>query len=539
MSVTSSAEPALIDVPRGLKNVVAASTAIGDVQGRAGFYHYRQYSAIDLVEHCTLDEVWHLVLDGSLPDPDPLEGFRAELRAARETPLPPAVAEALPILATASGAGPLDALRTAVSLLAAAEGFAPVLDLDLPTIRTQGIRLVTAMPALAAALYRLGQGLDPVAPDPDLSWPADYLRMITGSEPSAEAVLREINGVGPDGSALSSYTELADDGSTSCGCWIYCGCYAGEINQVARRKSRHEQSWVAPEWGWAWPANRRIIYNRASADPSGRPWSERKAYVWWDPQQRRWTGHDTPDFQIEKAPDFQPEPGARAEHALAGTDAFIMQTDGLAWLYVPTGLLDGPLPAHYEPDESPFDNALYRQRANPVRVHYRHRDNASHPARSEVYPFVFTTYRLTEHHTAGGMSRTLPYLAELQPEFFIEVSPQLAAQRGLKHLGWATVVTARTAVEARVLITERVRPLTIDGRTVHQVGIPYHWGGNGLSIGDPANDLLPAVLDPNVHIQESKAATCDVIAGRRPRGPDLLKLVEDYRRRAGISEGGT
>ena len=188
MSVTSSAEPALIDVPRGLKNVVAASTAIGDVQGRAGFYHYRQYSAIDLVEHCTLDEVWHLVLDGSLPDPDPLEGFRAELRAARETPLPPAVAEALPILATASGAGPLDALRTAVSLLAAAEGFAPVLDLDLPTIRTQGIRLVTAMPALAAALYRLGQGLDPVAPDPDLSWPADYLRMITGSEPSAEAV---------------------------------------------------------------------------------------------------------------------------------------------------------------------------------------------------------------------------------------------------------------------------------------------------------------------------------------------------------------
>ena len=371
----------------------------------------------------------------------------------------------------------------------------------------------------------------------DLTW--EYPTHGARDEPSAEAVLREINGVGPDGSALSSYTELADDGSTSCGCWIYCGCYAGEINQVARRKSRHEQSWVAPEWGWAWPANRRIIYNRASADPSGRPWSERKAYVWWDPQQRRWTGHDTPDFQIEKAPDFQPEPGARAEHALAGTDAFIMQTDGLAWLYVPTGLLDGPLPAHYEPDESPFDNALYRQRANPVRVHYRHRDNASHPARSEVYPFVFTTYRLTEHHTAGGMSRTLPYLAELQPEFFIEVSPQLAAQRGLKHLGWATVVTARTAVEARVLITERVRPLTIDGRTVHQVGIPYHWGGNGLSIGDPANDLLPAVLDPNVHIQESKAATCDVIAGRRPRGPDLLKLVEDYRRRAGISEGGT
>jgi formate dehydrogenase major subunit len=148
---------------------------------------------------------------------------------------------------------------------------------------------------------------------------------------------------------------------------------------------------------------------------------------------------------------------------------------------------------------------------------------------------VFTTYRLTEHHTAGGMSRTLPYLSELQPEPFFEVSPELAEERGLEHLGWATLITARTAIEARVLVTERMMPLRVNSDTVHQIGVPYHWGLNGLSTGDSANDLLAIVLDPNVHIQESKAATCDIRPGRRPRGAALLALVEDYRRQAGIS----
>jgi len=372
----------------------------------------------------------------------------------------------------------------------------------------------------------------------DLTW--DYPVEGDTEEPSADAVLREINGYGPDGALLSSYTELADDGSTTCGCWIYCGCYADGVNQTARRKPGEQQSWVAPEWAWAWPSNRRIIYNRASADPEGRPWSERKAYVWWDREAGRWTGHDVPDFEATKPPDFEPEPGAKAQHALAGTDAFIMQTDGRAWLYVPTGLLDGPLPVHYEPHESPFANVLYAQQANPTRQMYPHRANRYHPPPGEpghdVFPYVFTTYRLTEHHTAGGMSRFLPYLSELQPAFFCEVSPQLAAERGLEHLGWATVVTARTAVEARVLVTERMRPLTMQGRTVHQIGIPYHWGPNGLSTGDAGNELLPVVVDPNVHIQEAKAATCDIRPGRRPRGPALLRFLDDYRRRAGIDE---
>jgi formate dehydrogenase major subunit len=181
--------------------------------------------------------------------------------------------------------------------------------------------------------------------------------------------------------------------------------------------------------------------------------------------------------------------------------------------------------------------------SNPVRQRIVHRlDPFNHPpddptaAATATYPYVATTYRLTEHHTAGGMSRFLNYLSELQPAFFCEVSPELAAERGLRHGDWATIVSARAAVEARVMVTERIRPLRVQGRDVHVVGLPYHWGGNGLSTGDSANDLWHLALDPNVHIQESKAITCDIRPGRRPRGPALLRLVEDYRRKAGVVE---
>jgi formate dehydrogenase major subunit len=365
----------------------------------------------------------------------------------------------------------------------------------------------------------------------DLTW--DYPTEGPTADPSADAVLREINGFGPDG-PLSTFTALKDDGSTTSGCWIYCGVYADGHNRAADRKPASEQSWVAPEWAWAWPANRRILYNRASADPEGRPWSERKRYVWWDAEAGRWTGADVPDFEVTKPPDYRPPEGATAQAALAGVDPFIMQTDGKAWLYVPAGLADGPLPTHYEPYESPVDNAFYKQQSNPTTEIMGRRGNRYHGAENDVFPYVFTTYRLTEHHTAGGMSRTLPYLAELQPEFFCEVSPELARERGLEHHGWATIVSARAAIEARVLVTERVRPLKVRGRTIHQVGLPYHWGPNGLSTGDAANELLSLALDPNVHIQEAKAATCDIRPGRRPRGPELPRFLADYRRRAGL-----
>jgi formate dehydrogenase major subunit len=373
----------------------------------------------------------------------------------------------------------------------------------------------------------------------DLTW--DYPVRGEIAEPDAEAVLAEINGRDAEGKPLSSYLQLADDGSTTCGCWIYCGVYADGVNQAARRKPGGQQDWVAAGWGWAWPANRRILYNRASADPDGKPWSERKALVWWDPDKGRWTGHDIPDFVPDKAPGYQPPDGATGPDGLSGTDPFIMQADGKAWLFAPAGLVDGPLPAHYEPQESPFRNVLYGQQRNPVRqvTGFGHPSNRLQPSGgepgAEVFPYVATTYRLTEHHTAGGMSRWLPYLAELQPEFFCEVSPELAAERGLEHLAWATIVTARAAIEARVLVTERMITLTVDGRRLHQIGLPYHWGSNGLSPGDSANDLIGLSLDPNVHIQEDKAFACDIRPGRRPRGPARLDLVRDYQRRAGIT----
>jgi formate dehydrogenase major subunit len=224
---------------------------------------------------------------------------------------------------------------------------------------------------------------------------------------------------------------------------------------------------------------------------------------------------------------------------LHGDDPFIMQADGKAWLFAPGGLADGPLPTHYEPHESPVRNPLYAQQGNPVRKVYGRPDNPANPsppdAHAEVFPFVFTAARLTEHHTAGGMSRQLPYLAELQPALFVEVSPELARARGLAHLGWAHVVTSRAAVDARVFVTDRMVPLRVAGRVVHQVWMPYHWGPTGLVTGDIVNDLIGVFADPNVFIQESKVLTCDVRPGRRPTGKALLAYLDDYRRRAGHS----
>ena len=348
-----------------------------------------------------------------------------------------------------------------------------------------------------------------------LQW--DYPTHSRIEEPSAESVLQEISGRDlSSGELIDAYPKLKADGTTSCGCWIYCGVFAGGENQAARRKPHWEQSYVAPEWAWAWPANRRLIYNRASADPDGKPWSERKKYVWWDAKAKKWTGLDVPDFQEDKPPDYLPPDDAKAEDAIAGDHPFIMQADGRSWLFVPQGLEDGPLPAHYEPQESPFDNRLYRQRANPRRQVFDRPDNPYSPVGSEEYPYVATTYRLTEHHTAGGMSRTVPYLSELQPAMFCEVSPELAAEAGLVNGGWATIYSPRAAIEARVLVTDRIRPLQVQGRTTHLVGLPYHWGTRGLTTGDAANDLGSIVLDPNVHIQE-KPLSVGIKPGRRPR----------------------
>jgi formate dehydrogenase major subunit len=372
----------------------------------------------------------------------------------------------------------------------------------------------------------------------DLTW--NYPVLGNTAEPDADAVLAEINGYDGKGDPLGSYTKLRNDGSTTCGCWIYCGVRQDGVNQAARRKPQTEQDWVALEWAWAWPDNRRIMYNRCSAKPDGSPWSERKKLVWWDAEQEKWTGLDVPDFQASKPPDYRPGEDAQGIDALSGIDPFIMQADGKGWLYVPSGLADGPLPTHYEPQDSPVRNELYRQQRSPSRMVFSDPRNRYAPdageAGARIYPYVATTYRLTEQFTAGGMSRWTPYLAELQPEMFCEVSPELAAERGLTNAGWATLVSPRGVIEARVLVTDRMSPLRVADRIVHQIGLPYHWGRNGLSKGDPANELSSIVLDPNSHIQEVKAFTVDIQPGRRPRGAQANALVVEYQQRAGITD---
>jgi formate dehydrogenase major subunit len=304
---------------------------------------------------------------------------------------------------------------------------------------------------------------------------------------------------------------------------------ADGVNQARRREpgaiEDPEGGWVSPEWGFAWPANRRMLYNRASADPQGRPWSERKKYIWWDAEQGRWTGYDVPDFPADKPPDYRPDPDATGMDAIAGDEPFMMMGDGRAWLFTPSGLLDGPMPTHYEPIESPVPNLLYPDvGANPAAIRWNRPDNPVHDVGDPRYPCVMTTFRLTEHHTPGGMSRNLPWLNELQPEMFAEIDPVLAAARGIEDGGWMVLETARAEIEARAKVTERMRPLRIHGEIVHQIAVPYHWGYHGLSTGDSANDLLHLSGDPNVNIESAKALTCQVRAGRRTRA-DTSKVA--------------
>ena len=372
---------------------------------------------------------------------------------------------------------------------------------------------------LGRRLRELYAGSQEERDQPLLTMTWDYPLEGEMQEPSAQAVAEEISGYRvADGAQVSGFGELRDDGTTACGCWIYSGVVPEKgVNLAARRERDKPGAYTNhSQWGWAWPNNRRILYNRASADPDGQPWSERKRLVWWDREQRKWTGYDTPDFPRDKAPDTPANPDAFGIDAHTGADPFIMNGDGRAWLYAPSGLKDGPLPAHYEPFESPVANALYPEwQNNPCVVTFERRDNPMHGRENPRYPYIITTYRLTEHHTSGAMSRWNSWLSELQPALFCEIDARLAQEKGVANGDWVTITTSRSSIEARALVTDRVQPLRIGKRQVHVIGLPYHFGPSGLVTGDVANDLIGVALDPNVRIHEAKAFTCDLRKGRK------------------------
>ena len=343
-----------------------------------------------------------------------------------------------------------------------------------------------------------------------------------------EKVMREINGYHVEtGKHLRGFAECQDDGSTACGCWIYSGYFPEPGNNLTRR--RHGDDLASLEWAFAWPANRRMLYNRASADPAGKPWSERKKWVWWDEATQQWTGHDVPDFILDRSPAFRGDPAAPGMAAHDGDAPFIMQEFGVAEIFGVQGAVDGPFPTFYEARESPVGNALYPGvQSNPVLKEWRRRDNPYHGTGDPKYPYVVTTYRLTEHHLSGVMTRWLPWLAELQPELFVELSPELAVERGVRNGDWVTVETARATIEAKALVTGRLAPFKLGkGRWVHQIGIPMHFGPQGLVNGDSANDLPPNVADPNVSIHEAKAFTCNLRLGRRSTRESATATMRD------------
>ena len=340
--------------------------------------------------------------------------------------------------------------------------------------------------------------------DPILALTWDY----GADRPDIKKIAREVNGyalaevaddkgvvLAKTGEQIPSFTALKDDGSTACGNWIYSGSFTQAGNLIARRNNADKSGiGLHPEWGWAWPVNRRILYNRASVHPeTGEPWDTKRPVIRWDAAAGKWTGD---------VPDGPAPPGA--------VHPFIMRAEGVARLFG-AGLADGPFPEHYEPWESPVRNPLSTTQFNPVfKIWSSEMDRRGEPER---YPIVATTYRLSEHMQAGAMSRNLPWLNELQPEPFVELSRELAAEKGIRAGDRVVVESARGRMAAVAVVTPRFKPFRIGGRVVHEVGLPWHWGYAGLATGDSANDLTPHVGDANTMMPEYKAFLCDVRKG--------------------------
>ncbi len=344
--------------------------------------------------------------------------------------------------------------------------------------------------------------------------PIRHLNWDYGAEVDIDKVAAEINGYhtrntddGKKGDIVVNFTKLKDDGSTACGNWLYSGYWypaddgEGHVMPATKRRGQKDPGGLGiyPYWAFSWPVNRRIIYNRCSADPDGKPWAEDKALIWWNGE--KWTGYDVPDFGKTKAPD-----------APGGNDPFIMKTDGKGWLF--GALNEGPLPEHYEPVESPVSyNPLSSQMRNPVIKMWNTnegQDIGDNWGTRDQFPIVATTYRVCEHWQAGGMSRWLEWLTECQPEMFVEMSKELAKEKGISGGDLVKVRSARGEIEAVAIVTARFKPFKVNGQIVHQVGMPWHFGWGGLATGDSANDLTPHVGDANTTIPEYKAFLVDI-----------------------------
>jgi formate dehydrogenase major subunit len=352
------------------------------------------------------------------------------------------------------------------------------------------------------ALYQKEGG---AYPDPilNLHWPyADP------NDPTPVEIAKELNGYVvedvPDpadssklllqkGKQVVSFAALRDDGTTACGCWIYSGCYNEAGNNMARRDtSDPDNTGAYLKWSFAWPVNRRILYNRASADLQGKPWDPSRKLLEWDGS--KWTGYDVPDIAPNAKPDV--------------VGPFIMNQEGTARLWVRNMMKDGPFPVHYEPFESPVANVIAPKiRGNPAARVFKGDMEVFGDAKE--FPYAATSYRLTEHF--HYWTKHVQVNATLQPEFFVEISEQLAKEKGIKKGGWVRVWSKRGSVKAKAVVTKRIKPLIVDGKPVHIVGIPIHWGFTGAARkGFGPNSLTPFVGDANIETPEYKAFLVDI-----------------------------
>jgi len=340
-------------------------------------------------------------------------------------------------------------------------------------------------------------------PDPILHLVWDY----KGDREVADVhnVAREINGYEVRTNRLvDNFTQLKDDGSTACGNWLYSGSYTEEGNMMARREPADSVNRIGiyPKWSWCWPVNRRVLYNRASCDSEGNPWDREHWVVKWDPNAEGGKGAWIGDIPDGGWPPDKKHP-------------FIMRPEGVACLFAPTGLADGPLPEHYEPLESPVRNRLSSVQNNPLAMIWQKpgQGEQNFVEFSKKYPIIATTYRLSEHWQAGQMSRNISLLNELMPAMFVMISPSLSARIGVRSGEKVVVSTPRGELEACALVTPRIQPYNLQRKTVEVIALPWHFGFIGESTGGSANLLTAHVGDANTGIPEYKVFLCDVRKG--------------------------